>query len=264
MSAFPLTLERLALSRLSSGVTAGVVLESLRARRQESGKGNLALRLGGEEAPEAPESGDGLATLLLPGAVVELSALPGAGALTLALRLLAEARQRAAAEGRPAWLCAVDSTRTLHAPAVAALGVELDKLVVMQPPADRLLRTAVRAARSGAFAGLLVDASGLADVSDLVTGVRRLTLAAEESQAVGVIVTSSRARRGLPLPVAARALVESAPPPCSGDGGSGRAGDDLHVRFLRHRHGPMPRLVLPRVQPRMQPRTASGAGSGGR
>lgn len=255
MSAFPLALERLALTR----PTASTVLESLRARRQESGKGNLALRLAGEEAKEAGaqgESRDELSPLLLPGAVVELSALPGAGALTLALRLLAEARQRAAAEGRPAWLCAVDPTRTLHAPAVAALGVDLGRLVVMQPPAERILRTAVRATRSGAFAGLLVDASGLADVSDLVTGVRRLTLAAEESQAVGVIVTSSRARRGLPLPVAARALVESAPPPP----GSGRAGDDLHVRFLRHRHGPMPRLVLPRVQP-----CAAGAtGSGGR
>ena len=145
--------------------------------------------------------------MLLRGAVVELEALPGAGALTLGFRLLAEMRRRALVEGRPAWLAAVDPSRTLHAPAVAAiLGRDLAQLVVMQPPLDRLLRTAVRAQRCGAFAAILVDASSESDVSGLVNGVRRLTFAVEETQALAVLVTSSRARRGLALPVAARAL----------------------------------------------------------
>lgn len=212
--------------------SAAGVLESLRARRAEAGKGSLALDLGLPAERDVAKEG-GLGSLLLPGAVIELEALPGAGALTLAFQLLAEMRTRALAQGRPAWLCAIDPSRTLHAPAVAALLSRhgeggLAHLVVLQPPSARLLRTAVRAQRCGAFTAILVDASGESDLSHLVTGVRRLTLATEETGALGVIVTSSRARRGLPLPVAARALVES-------------VHEDLHVRFLKHRQG--------RVQP---------------
>lgn len=221
-------------------VTAATVLESLRARRLESGKGALALDLGRPDiAPPAAESS--LESLLLPGAVVELESLPGAGALTLAFLLLAEMRKRALAEGKPAWLCAVDPSRTLHAPAVASLLSRhgeggLAHLVVLQPPRERLLRTAVRAQRCGAFAAILVDASGESDVSHLVTGVRRLTLAAEETRALGVLVTSSRARRGLPLPVAARVIVESVH----------SAEASLHVRFLKHRQGHLRPLAISR------------------
>jgi hypothetical protein len=137
-------------------------------------------------------------------------------------------------------LCAVDPSRTLHAPAVASLlsphDVTLDKLVVLEPHRDRLLRTAVRACRSGAFAGVFVDAGAEREVSSsaFVTGVRRLALAAEESRGLAVLITSRTARRGLPLPVAARALVDGA------DG-------DIHVSFLRHRMGPMPRMILGRA-----------------
>lgn len=226
-------------------VTAATVLESLRARRLESGKSSLALDLGmpSDGTGRVLEEG-GLSSLLLPGAVVELEALPGAGALTLAFLLLAEMRKRALAEGRPAWLCAVDPSRTLHAPAVAALLARhgeggLAHLVVLQPPPERLLRTAVRAQRCGAFAAILVDASGESDVAHLVTGVRRLTLATEETRALGVLVTSSRARRGLPLPVAARALVESVHDPYSAE-------PSLHVRFLKHRQGRLQPLSIAR------------------
>ena len=214
-------------------VTAAMELESLRTRRAQAGKSDLALGLG---LPARSEGEGGLGALLLPGAVVELEALPGAGALTLGFLLLAEMRKRALAQGKPAWLCAVDPSRTLHAPAVASLLSRLSRqgeetlahLVVLQPPPQRLLRTAVRAQRCGAFAAILVDASGESDVSQLVTGVRRLALAAEETRALGVLLTSSRARRGLAWPVAARALVES-------------VRDDLHVSFVKHRQG--------RVQP---------------
>lgn len=211
--------------------TAATLLESLRAQRD----GPLALSIGAESAtPRVERDEDGLAPLLLRGAVVELEALPGAGALTLGFRLLAEMRRRALVEGRPAWLAAVDPSRTLHAPAVAAiLGRDLAQLVVMQPPADCLLRTAVRAQRCGAFAGILVDASGEGDVSGLVNGVRRLTFAVEETQALAVLVTSSRARRGLALPVAARALVES-------------VGGEVHARFLKHRLGRTAPLAIAR------------------
>ena len=162
--------------------------------------------------------------LLLPGSVVELSALPGGGGLTCALLLLRAAQARARAEGRSRHLCIVDPSRALCAPAIAALGVPLADLIVLQPDPDRLLRIAVRAQRSGVFSGLLVDASSAPDVSRFDVPVRRLALACEESGAVCVLVTSSRARRGLPLPTAARALVEAEP------GG-------LTVRFLKHKHG---------------------------
>ncbi len=217
--------------------TAATVLASLRAHRLQSGKGSLALDLAHDAGVR--EEG-GLSSLLLPGAVVELEALPGAGALTLAFLLLAEMRKRARAEGRPAWLCAVDPSRTLHAPAVASLLARhgqggLAQLVVLQPPAHRLLRTAVRAQRSGAFAAIVVDASGESDLSHFGTGVRRLALAAQETGALGVLVTQHRARRGLPLPVAARALVESVPSDAS-----------LHVRFLKHRQGRLQPLCIAR------------------
>ena len=217
---------------------AATVLASLQAQKQ-----GLALALG----HDVPEFSGGhprtlglpgrerapatvLEALCMPGTVVELSALPGAGALTLALLLLAEAGRSGAR-----FLCAVDPTRTLHAPAVGALlagrGVALDRLLVLQPDVDRLLRTAVRALRSGAFAGLVVDAGTLDSVghAGFVTGVRRLALAAEESRALAVLLTSTRAARGLPLPTAARALVEN---------------DE--VRFLRHRQGALPRMAVAR------------------
>lgn len=213
--------------------TAATVLESLRAQRE-----GLPLALGTKPDEGATTAAaahdDQLGPLLLKGAVVELEALPGAGALTLGFRLLAEMRRRALEEGRPAWLAALDPSRTLHAPGVAAiLGRAVNQLVVLQPPSERLLRTAVRSQRSGAFAAILVDASGEGDVSGLVNGVRRLTFAVEETQALAVLVTSSRARRGLALPVAARALVES-------------VGGEVHARFLKHRLGRTASLAIAR------------------
>jgi hypothetical protein len=237
MSAIP----ALSLSTLNtvSRPTPATLLDELRARRP-----TLSLTLG-DVAARGPAEHDehALSSLMLTGGVVELEALPGAGALTLALLLLAESRRRALAAGQAAWLCAVDATRTLHAPAVAALGVDLAHLVVLQPPRDRLLRTAVRAQRCGAFCGILVDASGETDLasSTTVTGVRRLALAVEETRGLAVMVTSRRAKRGLPLPTAARAMVETTLAP---DGEQ-----ELQVRFLRHRHGRTAPLAITRAQP---------------
>ena len=224
MSAFP------PLSLIPSRPTAETVLASLRAQ-----KGNLALALG-REAPAEPlyESATALDALHFPGAVVELSALPGAGAHTLAFLLLREAQRRAAEAGRPAWLGALDPSRTLSAPAVAALGVDLRRLLVMQPPRERLLRTAARAQQSGGLCATLGDATGEEHLGALDGGLRRLARAAEQGGGAVVLLTSSRARRGLPVPAAARALVDRGPR------------GELHVSFLRHRHGALPRMVLER------------------
>ncbi|MBI1944086.1 MAG: hypothetical protein HYS27_00235 [Deltaproteobacteria bacterium] len=223
MSAFP------PLSLLPERPTAATVLADLRAQKH-----GLALALGNEAPPEPiSDRADAFDALVFFGALVELSALPGAGAHTLAFLVLREAQRRAAAAGRPAWLCAVDPSRTLSAPAVAALGVDLTRMLVLQPPRERLLRTAARAQRSGVLCATVIDATGEGDLGALDGGLRRLARAAEQGGGAVVVLTSSRARRGLPVPAAARALVERAP------------GDELHVRFLRHRHGALPRLVLP-------------------
>src|SRR3954469_15007530 len=103
MSAIPYPLERI------QRPTANTVLAALHAK-----KTGLALALG-KDAPERPaiEPSDVFDALLIEGAVVELTALPGAGALTLGLMLIAEAHQRAVAAGRAGFLCTVDPTRTL-------------------------------------------------------------------------------------------------------------------------------------------------------
>ena len=56
---------------------------------------------------------------LVPGGVVELSALPGAGAWTVAFVLAAAARRQAIARNGPRWLGALDPWGTLSAAALA-------------------------------------------------------------------------------------------------------------------------------------------------
>ena len=179
----------------------------------------------------------------MPGGVVELSALPGAGAWSVAFVLAAVARRQAVAVNGPRWLGALDPWGTLSAAALAHLlrpaagdpaddDVLAETLVVRPKDEDALLRTATRMARSRACAAVVVDAAGFDDLSGLVLGLRRLTLAAEESGTAILLVTSARARRQQTLPVAARALVDV-----------DREGTVL--RGVRHRHGMPPRIVVP-------------------
>jgi hypothetical protein len=193
---------------------------------------------------------------LLPGGVVELSALPGAMALSVAFTLATAARDQALATGRPRWIGAVDAGASLCAPALAhvlrpASGLvpgpvptapaALQETLVVRPgsSADAIMGCAQRLVRSGACCAVVVDAAGLMDLSALVLPVRRLVLAAESSGCAVLLLTSSRAHRSLPLPVAARALVE----------GSTIRDATRHrvvVRPVRHRHGLPPLLQLPR------------------
>lgn len=203
--------------------------------RLKGAHGNVAIALA-QRAPAIADAvprgltdvdPDVLDALLLPGAVVELCALPGAGAVTLALSCLKEALARALAIAgghSRAWLCAIDPDRRLCAPAVAGLGLPLSRLVVLAPPGAKAPRVAVRAAKSGAFCGLLVDATAAPSLDDLPVPIRRLTLAAEDARATVFLLTSPRSRRTAALPVAVRA--EVAPD-----------GDDVVVRFVRHKHG---------------------------
>lgn len=182
---------------------------------------------------------------LIDGGVVELCALPGAFALTAALRLARQARARARAHGRPRHLAVVDPTATLCAPALAHVlhgndGDDDDdafaETLVVRPGAagDAVFSCAQRIVESGAVAAVVVDAAHLRDLSAAVVPARRLLLAAEARGVVVALVTSPLARRPLPLPVAARADVDVDP--------QGRP----RLQARRHRHGLPPTVTVER------------------
>ena len=166
--------------------------------------------------------------LQVPGGVVELCAHPGAGALSLAFRLVA--LRLAVAPNR--WACAVDPRAALCAPALAGLGIPLARLLVISPPPAAVYRPSVRALSSGAFVALIVDATSARSLHDAPIAVRRLTLAAERCGACVYLMTSPSARRALPLPCAVRAEVAPAP------GG-------LQVEIRKHRRGLLSPLFVP-------------------
>jgi hypothetical protein len=100
-------------------------------------------------------------------------------------------------------LCAIDPAGSLFSPAVQALGVPLDRLLVVVPPAKALPRVSVRAMKTGVFCAMVVDATALDDLDGLP--VRRFTLAAEAASATVFLLTHPGARRRQPLPTAVRA-----------------------------------------------------------
>jgi hypothetical protein len=213
--------------------------------KDEAGAG-LPIALGRPRV-DVDDGGDPLsAWWLIPGGVVELSALPGAGALSVAFAIALRARTRAVAAGRSGWLCALDPAGTLSAPALLHLGVPLPELIVVRPPRERLLPCATRACRGG-VAAVVVDAGGVDDLSRLAVPLRRLTLAAEEQGTAVLLVTSARARRDGPLPCAARALVDTAPPETSTMATTSTTTSSTSSTFVlrpvRHRHGLPPRVT---------------------
>src|SRR5262245_719110 len=153
--------------------------------------------------------------------VVELSAPHGlARATTIALSVCAsaqaEARCRGAAGTEGAWCAWIDATGTLFAPAAAASGVDLTRLLVIRPSLDAgvLARVAVRVAQSSAFAVMVVDTTGVPGraanerLDRWATVVRRISLAVEKSATTVLLMTDARGSRPLPLPVAMRIELE--------------------------------------------------------
>lgn len=215
------------------------LLQALQAQSLQRDR-RLPITLGRQARNDDDDNDDALAHhWLVPGGVVELSALPGAGAWTVAFILAAAARRRAMAVNGPRWLGALDPWGTLSAVALAHVlrddDAMAETLVVRPRDEDSLMRTAARMTRSRACAAIVVDAAGFDDVSGLVLGMRRLTLAAEESGSAVLLVTSAKAVRRQPLPVAARALIDAAP-------------DGTVLRGIRHRHGMPPRLLVPKAR----------------
>lgn len=193
----------------------------------------------GDSLPEAvsallPEGG------LLRGGVVEIAAARGlAKATSLALAACASAQAEARLRGggvatQGAWCAWVDTTGSLNAPFVEAAGVDRSRLLVVNPPAIKLAKVAVRMAESRAFSVLVVDTVGALgdhervrqdEVGRWATTVRRLSLAIEGSDRAIVLLTDLWARRPMVLPVAMRVEVERP------------ASDRLFVRVGKDRFG---------------------------
>jgi recombination protein RecA len=175
---------------------------------------------------------------LLRGGVVEL-AVSGPSALATSIALHAVRAVQLAEKDAPSGaICAfVDPTSTLYAPGVAALGVDLERLLVVRPPVEALGRTAIKLAESSAFSLVVVDTLGTLGrpvyVSLGAWGriVRRLSLAVDGTRRSVLLVTDAEAPRALPLPVAQR--IELSQPH------SGKLG----VRVAKDRRG---RVTAPR------------------
>ena len=148
---------------------------------------------------------------ILRGGVIEL-AVSGPSALATSLALHAVRAVQLAEKDAPsgAWCAFVDPSSTLYAPGVRALGVELERLLVVRPPLEALGRTAVKLAESSAFSLVVVDTLGTLgrslDVSLDAWGriVRRLSMAVDGTRRSVLLVTDAREQRVLPLPVAQR------------------------------------------------------------
>jgi recombination protein RecA len=149
---------------------------------------------------------------LLKGSVVELM-VAGATALATSIGLSAcRSAQQAAAKlgGDTPWCTFVDPSRSLYAPGVAELGVNLERLLVVRPSLEALSRTALRLVESQCFAVVVIDTVGMPGAElDVPLGnwpriVRRLAMALEGSQSSVLLITDVGARRPLTLPVAQR------------------------------------------------------------
>ncbi len=155
------------------------------------------------------------------GAVVEVASPYGlARATSLALAACAsaqaEAKLRGGDETASAWCAFLDPARTLFAPSVARAGVDLERLLVVQPAAEDLARVAARIVASGAFSVVVIDLAGVPGqkspqrLDRWVNTVRRLALAVEATETSIVLLTDAHAQRSTPLPVALRIEIDRA------------------------------------------------------
>jgi hypothetical protein len=186
---------------------AGSVVEQLRERirqLQAAPRRYLAVLRTGMEAVDAllPSGGFPL------GEAVELCGEAASGRTSLALRAVAAAHRE---ERLCAW---VDGPRELYPPAAAALGVDLERLLVVRPRApEQRVWAAVQLARSGAFACVVLDLTkgvgatgrtvrpGLAEARKLADAAERgggllLLLTSPEAPADGVTRLRTEARGG--------------------------------------------------------------------
>ena len=166
------------------------------------------------------------------GSVVELAVSGPSGLATFIALSAVRAAQLAAKEiSRPGWCAFVDPSSTLYAPGVAALGVDLERLLVVRPPLEALGRTALKLVESAVFSLVVIDTLGTLgrplDMPLAAWGriVRRLSMGVDGTNRSVLLVTDAKEPRVLPLPVAQR--IELSQPD------SGRLG----VRIAKDRRG---------------------------
>jgi RecA/RadA recombinase len=161
----------------------------------------------------------------LPRGVVELASPRALGGST---SVALEAVRAGQARSKGAWCAWLDPEGTLHAPGVAASGVDLARMLVVRPPRAQLGRVAVKVMGAGAFEVVVVDFDAIPGaIPGAVPGsshgrsherqtlakkkawapevlVRKLALAAESSGATVLILTDSTRPRAQQWPVALR------------------------------------------------------------
>lgn len=149
-----------------------------------------------------------------------LTARQGLGELRLWLPTLARLSTASGAR----WCAFIAPPFQLFAPALAAAGVRLDRLLVVHPPQP--LWATEQALRSGAC-DLVLSWVAQADLPQL----RRLTLATEQGLSAGVLFRPARAERDA-SPAMLRLSVQARP-------------DGLRLRLLKSRGAPQPVVDLP-------------------
>jgi len=148
----------------------------------------------------------------LPQGVVELTAhrvLGGATSIALAAVRAGQALSMPGERAQRGWCAWVDPEATLHAPGVVAAGVDIERMLVVQPPRSLLGRIALKLVATGAFEVVVVDmdAVGVHPSEALRRPeivVRQLALAAESSGATVLLLTDASRPRASPWPVALR------------------------------------------------------------
>ncbi len=176
-----------------------------------------------------PGLGDLLPDGGLPRGVIELAAPRALGGST---SVALEAVRAGQARSKAAWCAWIDPEGTLHAPGVAARGVDLARMLVVRPPRSQLGRVAVKVMGAGAFEVVVVDFDAVPEAARGERNhanhanqasaeqrdregkrrsawapevlVRKLALAAESSGATVLLLTDSTRPRALQWPVALR------------------------------------------------------------
>jgi recombination protein RecA len=201
--ALPAALMDISPALVKAGVSLGESSATERAREPQS------LPFGLPALDQAlPDGG------ILRGGVVELM-IPGGSGLGTALSLAAvrsvqELGKLSGLRESTPWCAFVDASASLYAPGVEAMGIELNRLLVVRPQVEGIGRAAIKLAESGVFGLVVVDTVGALgaglDVSLKSFGriVRRLSMAVDGTKNSVLLLTSSLQPRALPLPVAQR------------------------------------------------------------
>jgi hypothetical protein len=206
----------------------------------------------------------------MPRGVIELTAPRALGGMTSIALATVRAAQRRDAR---AWCAWIDPEATLYGPGLVQSGVELRRLLVVQPPRVDLARVAVKLASAHAFEVIVVDLDAVHGAHACVAPegassprprmrpartktrrpwppevlVRKLALLADEAGTSIILLTDSTRPRAVPWPVALRLELT-------------RRADAIAVRVAKDRRGRMgvAKTWVPVVEPVFEERIEEG------